>query len=257
MLRPPQFTKIKSGFTLIELLVVIAIIALLAAILFPVFARARENARRASCQSNLKQIGLSAMQYTQDYDETICPAAMNEVGPVEQADTYFDLLQPYAKSDQVFICPSRTDARDISLMKKPYRYFDRVFSYGLNIGSPEYRSTGCPAGINEDCMGPGARSYPCIQNGYGSFPQRVSKYDQPSLMIYAGESENKTHSNCLSRCSLAGYTGGVTFPHFQGNNLLFLDGHVKWYSKSNIIFTDPTTLPSGQKQNEYWNEYYN
>src|SRR5687767_6194063 len=59
----------KSGFTLIELLVVIAIIAILAAILFPVFARARENARRASCQSNLKQVGLGFVQYTQDYDE--------------------------------------------------------------------------------------------------------------------------------------------------------------------------------------------
>ena len=60
--------KLSEGFTLIELLVVIAIIAILAAILFPVFARARENARRASCQSNLKQIGLGIMQYTQDYD---------------------------------------------------------------------------------------------------------------------------------------------------------------------------------------------
>ena len=62
-------TRKKFGFTLIELLVVFAIIAILAAILFPVFARARENARRASCQSNLKQIGLGIMQYTQDYDE--------------------------------------------------------------------------------------------------------------------------------------------------------------------------------------------
>ena len=59
----------KSGFTLIELLVVIAIIAILAAMLFPVFARARENARRSSCQSNLKQIGLGLLQYSQDYDE--------------------------------------------------------------------------------------------------------------------------------------------------------------------------------------------
>src|SRR5690349_4775228 len=64
-------SALRSGFTLIELLVVIAIIALLAAILFPVFARARENARRASCQSNLKQIGLGIMQYTQDYDDRL------------------------------------------------------------------------------------------------------------------------------------------------------------------------------------------
>ena len=70
-----QSRIVKRGFTLIELLVVIAIIAILAAILFPVFARARENARRASCQSNLKQIGLGIFQYTQDYDEKMRPAA--------------------------------------------------------------------------------------------------------------------------------------------------------------------------------------
>ena len=69
------------GFTLIELLVVIAIIAILASILFPVFARARENARRSSCQSNLKQIGLGVMQYVQDYDETY-PWGPNQDGGV-------------------------------------------------------------------------------------------------------------------------------------------------------------------------------
>src|SRR5687767_1588685 len=70
----------KVGFTLIELLVVIAIIAILAAILFPVFARARENARRASCQSNLKQLGLSFAQYTQDFDERYPMGIMNDQG---------------------------------------------------------------------------------------------------------------------------------------------------------------------------------
>lgn len=96
-----------SAFTLIELLVVIAIIAILAAILFPVFARARENARRTSCQSNLKQIGLGMMQYAQDYDETL-PAWYNGPSNVSNSTTSWkwnDSIYPYVKSEQVFTCP--------------------------------------------------------------------------------------------------------------------------------------------------------
>src|SRR4028119_1740562 len=91
----------RKGFTLIELLVVIAIIAILAAILFPVFARARESARRASCQSNLKQIGLGVMQYAQDYDEQYPMAAYDNFQGGWPLTT-----QPYLKSLQVFRCPS-------------------------------------------------------------------------------------------------------------------------------------------------------
>lgn len=99
------FTLTRRAFTLIELLVVIAIIAILAAILFPVFARARENARRSSCQSNLKQIGLGIAQYTQDYDEKYPPAFIyNSNGGFDAA--WPVLVQPYVKSTQVFICPS-------------------------------------------------------------------------------------------------------------------------------------------------------
>ena len=92
----------KSAFTLIELLVVIAIIAILAAILFPVFARARENARRSSCQSNLKQIALGFMQYTQDYDEKF-PGSdwrQHKLALTRPANPFgwADGLQPYLKS---------------------------------------------------------------------------------------------------------------------------------------------------------------
>lgn len=102
-----------KGFTLIELLVVIAIIAILAAILFPVFGRARENARRSSCLSNMKQIGLGMMQYTQDYDEKF-PAPgntafsgefRNDDGTAAKA-SWRQKIFPYVKSVQIFICPS-------------------------------------------------------------------------------------------------------------------------------------------------------
>jgi prepilin-type N-terminal cleavage/methylation domain-containing protein/prepilin-type processing-associated H-X9-DG protein len=122
MFRVSSLRPAHKGFTLIELLVVIAIIAILAAILFPVFGRARENARRSSCMSNLKQMGLATMQYTQDYDEKLYPHRFNlpsgtvnslskETGSLIsgtalQREFWPSLLQPYMKSWQIFICPS-------------------------------------------------------------------------------------------------------------------------------------------------------
>jgi prepilin-type N-terminal cleavage/methylation domain-containing protein/prepilin-type processing-associated H-X9-DG protein len=93
----------RKGFTLIELLVVIAIIAILAAILFPVFARAREKARQTSCLSHVKQIVLGAVMYAQDYDETF-PGCYNG-GSVGEREWYV-VLQPYLKNEQLLICPS-------------------------------------------------------------------------------------------------------------------------------------------------------
>jgi prepilin-type N-terminal cleavage/methylation domain-containing protein len=91
------------GFTLIELLVVIAIIAILAAILFPVFAQAREAARKASCTSNMKQIGLAIQSYCTDYDETYPPS---QAGPNSANASWPTILFPYVKNEGVFTCPS-------------------------------------------------------------------------------------------------------------------------------------------------------
>lgn len=135
----------KRGFTLIELLVVIAIISILAAILFPVFARARENARRASCLSNLKQLGLGAMMYSQDYDEkilrlTTCGSTELETGKTTTNTSacaapsagyvhlWMHSLYPYVKSVQVFNCPSAN-------MTSPHRFtggYEAYISYGYN-----------------------------------------------------------------------------------------------------------------------------
>lgn len=102
----------RRGFTLIELLVVIAIIAILAAILFPVFARAREKARQTSCLSNVKQIGLGFQMYKQDYDETW--PAMFWSGTTSRWEPYPGLwggeVAPYIKNTQIFLCPSKSDA---------------------------------------------------------------------------------------------------------------------------------------------------
>ena len=114
-----------DGFTLIELLVVIAIIAILAAILFPVFAQARESARTASCLSNVKQISLGIMMYVQDYDEKFCPAQYpttgSQAGKPDQPwnitqNIYTDwahLIYPYVKNTQIFHCPTAADGQQL------------------------------------------------------------------------------------------------------------------------------------------------
>jgi prepilin-type N-terminal cleavage/methylation domain-containing protein/prepilin-type processing-associated H-X9-DG protein len=108
-------TNRRSGFTLIELLVVIAIIAILAAILFPVFAQAREKARTASCLSNFKQGGLAWIMYIQDYDETMVPfyTGGHTGSPVGADEWWPYLLNPYIKSWQIFHCPSSSDPNNV------------------------------------------------------------------------------------------------------------------------------------------------
>src|SRR5437867_2887380 len=102
----------RTGFTLIELLVVIAIIAILAAILFPVFAQAREKARSVSCLSNMKQLGTAQQMYLQDYDgafeELIPGGALGFAGKVGEPSMWMGTLQPYIKNVTIFRCPSST-----------------------------------------------------------------------------------------------------------------------------------------------------
>jgi prepilin-type N-terminal cleavage/methylation domain-containing protein len=137
------------AFTLIELLVVIAIIAILAAILFPVFARARENARRASCMSNLKQMGLGIMQYTQDYDERMPPTySYYGVGGTAPLVWWEDITQPYVKSYQICVCPSQST---------PYTY--NYARTGVSaLGYPDTLTTSYSA--NEEAMPPAVSPTP-------------------------------------------------------------------------------------------------
>src|SRR4051794_18856382 len=102
MSRVSNRSRVAGGFTLIELLVVIAIIAILAAILFPVFAQARAKARQTACLSNMKQIGTGISMYTQDYDEMIVPS---QNGSGATLVSWPSMIQPYIKSAEVFVCP--------------------------------------------------------------------------------------------------------------------------------------------------------
>jgi len=125
-----------TGFTLIELLVVIAIIAILAAILFPVFARAREQARKSTCQSNLKQLANAAIMYAQDYDQRLLPmAALSATaGPI----WWSTLVQPYLKNEGVLFCPSADGywKTDCSCFQPQDRR--ALGGYGINCGAQNW-----------------------------------------------------------------------------------------------------------------------
>lgn len=112
----------KHGFTLIELLVVIAIIAILAAILFPVFARAREKARQTSCLSNVKQLGLTLMMYIQDYDEMFPAAYDYSTTTPTLSRFWYGQAEPYIKNSQIFDCPSVT----VDTAPRIWRQFGRL-----------------------------------------------------------------------------------------------------------------------------------
>ena len=127
-------TRGRQAFTLIELLVVIAIIALLAAILFPVFAKAREKARQTACMSNLRQIGLAVLQYAQDNDEQC--VLTERGGDVDDAHEYYwgDMLQPYIKSWAMLQCPDATVTMQFkSSPPSPAPYSQQwAYDYGIN-----------------------------------------------------------------------------------------------------------------------------
>jgi prepilin-type N-terminal cleavage/methylation domain-containing protein/prepilin-type processing-associated H-X9-DG protein len=192
-----------SAFTLIELLVVIAIIAILAAILFPVFARARENARRASCQSNLKQIGLGIMQYTQDYDERMPGSTANNGGDSYHSLSYY--VNPYVKSTQIFKCPSDTTSN--------------VYSYGYNYVYLALNGISNAVAIAK--IQTPAETVELVDNLAGSTADYVY-----SARYWRSNGGATTYGNSPSTTN-AYLHGDVDDRHLDTVNTLWCDGHVK------------------------------
>ena len=204
----------RRGFTLIELLVVIAIIAILAAILFPVFARAREKARQTSCLSNVKQLSLAMLMYVGDYDEKF---TVERVVQLWYARPWYEAVAPYVANQQIFVCPSA----------------DHNYAWG-GYGYNGYGTTG-QNGLGYRHQSDGGSPQP------SQAPPKLAEIEQPSTMLMLGEPIGNTYA-------LRGYLSGYlpSDRHNGGSNIGHVDGHAKWYKAETLRATraagwmDPT-----------------
>ncbi|MDR3709477.1 MAG: DUF1559 domain-containing protein [Capsulimonadaceae bacterium] len=255
----------RAGFTLIELLVVIAIIAILAAILFPVFATAREKARQSTCTSNLKQLGIAFTQYAQDYDE------MYPVGPLgvynyHWGDGWAGAIYPYVKSTAVFTCPDDTSTVAAA--------GETLVSYVIN------GHIAVPVGIDSDGAGGAISQFSApaltvglmevqgqsaiITNGTEIGSKWMSgAFEQSNFLWSAGVASPSCPSGSTGSCGIGGSASGgpatllatgyfffwPTLPaaaqaqfaaaagrHSIGSDYLMLDGHVKWLRPEKVTY---------------------
>ena len=269
-----MFLQMKKGFTLIELLVVIAIIAILAAILFPVFAQAREKARATSCLSNCKQIGTALQLYVDDYDETVPCYAYNIArkditgGNEKVADgfylqtsgtttvggylpwTWIDSIYPYVKNPSMLVCPS--------CGFKPYNKWGVQFypvSYGYNL---QLVKTGWPNWYTLEGMNPLSLSScsrtaeivfcsesPCLDNG--TFVKPVIS-TSPGIQHATKNAENQVGS---LRDKNGNYINCMR--HTNGANYTFVDGHAKYYKDGQGPADVANTGDPMGNDHKYWN----
>lgn len=211
----------RRGFTLIELLVVIAIIAILAAILFPVFAKAREKARQASCNSNIKQLMLGVVSYAQDYDERLPYDNLPGTAPYY---TWRSMILPYIKNNQIFMCPSNASMSP------------SFVSY--TGGTDDTLQSGYA--INVSHWLAGAPTPP-----YG---QSLGTIDDACCVVYLWESTGPSEVGIDSNSHGYVRTDAAALRHNEGQNLAFLDGHSKWLKPNALCPVSGDCMLSCEKE---------
>jgi len=211
----------RNGFTLIELLVVIAIIAILAAILFPVFAKAREKARQTTCLSNLKQLGTSVMMYAQDYDE-MYPQSYQDVtsgvGSVAQIPlTWPNRLQPYIKNSQLYKCPSDSRPPNVDFDGCRPILQSYCWNYWMGIDIPAWHD---PSGYHT--------YFVLTSLGQVQAPAQCAMlWDDSSDWLTAGWGGRFDTLDSPDWAYDLG-PGTIQGRHNGGDNFMFADGHAKW-----------------------------
>lgn len=220
----------RRGFTLIELLVVIAIIAILAAILFPVFARAREKARQASCASNVRQLGMAYLMYLSDNDGLYPPHVTERTAPAGTPDTaaarapysYKTKLEPYVKNAQVFKCPSGAAWPDPA----PGKWYTTDYGNNHNeanlpganqrawyLANPDF---GFNETVSQDSVADPARFIVLGDASRASgVPSRGGMYPQPWAFDDSALPDANQQARMIGR-------------HNGGANVTYADGHTKW-----------------------------
>jgi len=265
----------RRGFTLIELLVVIAIIAILAAILFPVFATAREKARQTGCASNMKQLGLGFIQYCQDYDENFPNGRNDAASPSMDGEGWSSQMYPYLKSIPIYVCPDDTFQAGVAISNLAggcsatfqNQYTDISYAYNRNIPLPSggactQAHLTAPVVTVLMCEVTGGVAAPTVPDDVGNCGG-VNKYSPAAdgLNIYNCASSTHTGMSQFATGSLGGrgvagdgtnwspYANwgvktSAAARHTGGANYILADGHVKYLLGNLVSSGTPATSAS-------------
>ncbi len=223
----------RCGFTLIELLVVIAIIGVLAAMLFPVFAQARESARKIVCLSNARQLGAALTMYTQDYDETYPTLTLVQTNSALVANDMSLALKTYLKSEDIFFCPDRTsrDCGSLGVIEAGFSS-DRCIGYGYNFGVDMYVGGGLLQPIYQ------------LGNMDVAQGQSLAALATPAELFAFGDTYDYPFYTIVWADVLSNFAGGsdAGMRHNGRFNMLYADGHAKGMQWHGGVYTDGTKV---------------